>query len=189
MNRQLKWVGFAVIVVVAAIFGMALSSFVSANASAGGAALFTLAMFAMVVGIIWWLLSGNRKIAMADASATTAALAMQPAEGKAAIYILRKGFVGMLQGFNFEIEGFARGQAKGNQFLHAELPPGTYRITARAKGNAGETQVSLTAGEVAVLRVILEPGLVKGAIMFDRVANPASARADLAGIKMVCWES
>lgn len=114
---------------------------------------------------------------------------MQPAEGKAAIYILRKGFVGMLQGFNFEIEGFARGQAKGNQFLHAELPPGTYRITARTKGNAGETQVSLTAGEVAVLRVILEPGLVKGAIMFDRVANPASARADLAGIKMVCWES
>lgn len=189
MNRQLKWAGFAVIVVVAAFFGMALSSFVSANASSGAAALFTLAMFAMVVGIIWWLLSGNKKVSMADAAATSTALAMQPSDGKAAIYIMRKGFVGMLQGFNFEIEGVARGQAKGNQFLHAEVAPGTYRITARAKGNGGETQITLAKGDVAVLRVNLEPGLVKGAIMFDRIANPASARADLASIKMVCWDN
>ena len=189
MNRQLKWVGFAVLVIVAAFFGMALSSYVSANASTGGSLLFTLAAFGLVVGILVWLLSGNRKIAAADASATSAALAMQPAAGKAAIYIMRKGFVGMLQGFNFEIEGIARGQAKGNQFLHVEVPPGTYRITARAKGNAGEAQVSLAAGEVAVLRVVLEPGLVRGSIAFDRVADPATARADLSSIRMVCWEA
>mgnify|MGYP000867450009 CR=1 FL=1 len=189
MNSQIKWVGFAVVVVIAAIFGMALSSFVAANASGAGAALFTLAMLAVVVGIFWWLLSGNKKSAMADASATSAALAMQPSEGKAAIYIMRKGFVGMLQGFDFEIEGVARGQAKGNQFLYAELLPGTYRITAKAKGNEGETQLAVTSGEVVVLRVMLEPGLLKGMIMFDRLANPASARADLGSIKMVCWDS
>ncbi len=189
MNRQLKWVGFIAICIVAAFFGLALSQFVTANASEGGALLFTLAMFAMVVGIFWWLLSGNKKVAMADAAATSAALAMQPAEGKAAVYIVRKGFVGMLQGFNFAIEGVMQGQAKGNQFLYAELPPGSYRITAKGKGNAGETDVSLAAGEVVVFRINLEPGLVKGSIAFERVANPHSMKSDIAGIKMVMWDS
>jgi hypothetical protein len=186
MNRTVKWLIFGVLVIVAAFFGMALSGFVMRNASAGESLLFTLAMFALVVGILVWLLSGNRKVAVADAGTTAAALAMQPAEGKAALYLMRKGFVGMLQGFDFTIEGVMSGQAKGNQFLHAELPPGTYRITARGKGNAGETQISLSAGEVAVFRIILEPGLVKGAIMFDPV-EPAAARADLAQIKLVRW--
>jgi hypothetical protein len=174
-------------VIVAAFFGMALSTYVAENASGGGAALFTLAMFAMVVGIFYWLLSGNKKISLADPAATSAALAMKPAEGKAAIYIMRKDFVGMLQGFNFEIEGVASGQAKGNQFLHAEVAPGSYRIGATAKGNGGETQVTLAAGEVAVLKVILEPGLVKGSIMFERITDLVSARAELASIKLVNW--
>jgi hypothetical protein len=187
MNRQLKWIALIVAMVFAGIFGMSLSVYVSENASGGGAALFTLAMVAMVVGIFYWLLSGNKKVSMADPAATAAALAMQPSEGKAAIYIMRKGFVGMLQGFDFEIEGVARGQAKGNQFLCAEVAPGSYRISAKAKGNGGETQVTLAAGEVAVLRVILEPGLIKGAIMFERITDLVSARNELAAIKLVNW--
>ena len=190
MNRTIKWILFGLLTIVAAFFGMGLSTYVAETASPTGSVLFTLAMFAMVVGILVWLLSGNKRISMADPAATAAALAMQPAPGKAAIYILRKGFVGMLQGFDFEIEGLpgfhAKGQAKGNQFLHAEVEPGTYRITAKGKGNSGETQLTLAAGDVTVLRVILEPGLVKGAIVFDRV-DPASARADLAAVKMVRW--
>lgn len=99
----------------------------------------------------------------------------------------------MLQGYNFEIEGVARGQAKGNPFLYAEVPPGTYRLTAKGKGkgNQGDTEVSLTAGEVAVLRVLPGPWRVQnfwGSIVFDRVA-PDSARADLSSIPMVCWEN
>ncbi|MGE3692207.1 MAG: DUF2846 domain-containing protein [Novosphingobium sp.] len=188
MNRELKWVILIAAAVVAAFIGMALSQYVMANASSGGSLIFTLAMLGIVGGILYWLLSGNKKVVMADAGATTAALAMRPSEGKAAIYIYRKGFVGMLQGFNFAIEGVASGQAKGNQFLHAEVAPGSYRITAKAKGNGGETEVSVAAGEVAVLRVELEPGLVTGKIVFDRVANPAMAKADLASIKMVSWD-
>jgi len=189
MNRQLKWIGFGILALVAAIGGRVLAEFVFENSSGGKAALFTLAMLAVVVGIFVWLLSGNRKVTLADGAATSAALAMKPAEGKAAIYIMRKGFVGMLQGFDFEIEGVARGQAKGNQLLYAEVAPGTYRITAKARGNGGETQVSVSAGEVAVLHVFLEPGLMKGMIMFDRIAEPARARTDLASVRMVCWES
>lgn len=188
MNRTLKWILFGILVIVAAFVGMALSTYVMATASTGGSLLFTLAMLAIVVGIIAWLLSGNKKVALADPAATQAALAMRPAEGKAAVYLVRLGFVGMLQGFNFEIEGFAKGQAKGNQFLHAELAPGNYRITVRGKGNSGETQVSLAAGEIATFRIILEPGLVRGAIMFDRV-EPASLRGELAKAKMVLWEA
>ncbi len=190
MNRTLKWILLGLLALVAAFFGMALSGWVISNASPGGGVLFTLAMLAMTVGIFVWLLSGNRKIVLADAAEVRAALAMQPAEGKAAVYLVRKGFVGMLQGFDFEIEGLpgfhAKGQAKGNQFLHAEVEPGTYRITAKGKGNSGETQFTLAAGDVTVLRVILEPALVKGAIVFDPV-DPASARADLAAVKMVRW--
>jgi hypothetical protein len=187
MNRTVKWILFGVVVIVAAFFGMGLSTFVANNASTGGSLLFTLAMFAVVVGIFAWLLSGNKKVALAGAAETQAALAMRPAEGKAGVYIMRKGFVGILQGFDFEIEGAAKGQAKGNQFLHAELAPGAYRITAKGKGNVGETQVSLAAGDVAVFRVILEPGMVKGSIVFEQVADPLSAKADLASIKMVRW--
>jgi len=187
MNRQLKWVALIVAVIIAAFFGMALSTYVAENASGGGAALFTLAMFAMVVAIFYWLLSGNKKVSMADSAATSAALTMRPAEGKAAIYLMRKGFVGMLQGFDFEIEGVASGQAKGNQFLHAEVAPGSYRILAKAKGNGGETQVTLASGEVAVLKIILEPGMLKGSIIFERITDLVSAHAELASIKMVKW--
>ncbi len=187
MNRQLKWIALIFGVIVAAFFGMSLSVYIADNASGGGAALFTLAMVALVVGIFYWLLSGNKKVSVADPAATTAALTMRPAEGKAAIYIMRKGFVGMLQGFNFAIEGMASGQAKGNQFLHAEVAPGTYRITAKAKGNGGETQVTVAAGEVAVLKVILEPGMLKGSIVFERITDLVSAQAELASIKMVSW--
>jgi hypothetical protein len=187
MNRQLKWLALIAGVIVAAFLGMSLSTYVAENASGGGAALFTLTMIAMVAGIFYWLLSGNKKISMADPAATSAALAMQPVDGKAAIYIMRKGFVGMLQGFNFEIEGVVSGQAKGNQFLCAQVAPGSYRIVAKAKGNGGDTQVALASGEVAVFKVILEPGLIKGSIVFERITDLVSARAELASIKLVNW--
>lgn len=189
MNRQLKWVIWIVVVIVAALFGMSLSTYVASTASSSGQLLFILVSLGVVVGIFYWLLSGNKRIRLADGGASAAALTMKPGEGKAAIYILRKGFVGMLQGINFEIEGAASGQAKGNQFLHAELAPGTYRVMAKSKGNDGETEVSLAAGEVAVLRVVLEPGLVKGKIVFDREANLVTAHAELASVKMVCWDA
>ena len=188
MNRETKWALYIVVLVLAGLFGAGLSTYVMANMSAGGSSLFILLMFAIVVGIIVWSLSGNKRTRAADAASTAAALLMRPAAGKAAICIYRKGFVGMAQGFNFAIEGVASGQAKGNQFLYAEVDPGTYRITAQGKGNGGETEVTVAAGEVAVFRAVIEVGLVKGKIAFDRVDGDA-ARRDLASVKMVCWDA
>lgn len=188
MGREARWVILILCAIVAGIFGMYLSVWASASLSGPGQTLFILLMLGIVVGIVVWSLSGNKRVQVADSAATAAALMMQPAPGKAAIYILRKGFVGMAQGFNFTIEGVTRGQARGNTFLHAEVDPGAYRITAKGKGNEGETEVTVSAGEVVVLKVAIEVGLIKGNIAFDRIEGDA-ARRDLGSVKMACWEA
>lgn len=142
--------------------------------------------FVSGAGVVYWNLSGNSKTETATPAELQQALAMTPAAGKAAIYLVRKGFVAKLQGIDFTIEGVGGGQAKGNQFLHAEAAPGTYHIAASAKGSAGSTDVTLAEGEIAIFRIAVVMGMTAGTVAFTRL-DVQAGRAELASAKMVRW--
>lgn len=141
----------------------------------------------VVVGIVIFNLSGNRRTRTADPATVARALALRPEDGKAGLYLVRRGFLGRAQGIDFSINDVARGQIRGNQFLQIDLDPGRYHIDARGKGNAGATDVTLAAGEVAIFKVTIAMAMTAGVVTFTPMPVP-QGKLELAGATLIRWD-
>lgn len=144
------------------------------------------------VGVIYYNVSGNRKILHAAPDVLERARKMRPKRGKAGLYLLRKGFIGSRLGMDVAIEGVASGQLRSGLFLHVEVEPGTYEMTARPARNANETThetVTLVAGETVVVLIALSRGGIFNKAKMVQVRNLDDARAMIGAAEMIVPEN
>lgn len=188
MSKNAMWltiIFFAA--VVGAFMGPSIASLVGEGTMMILAPLFLIG----VVGFCIWALSSNKSGTKADPAALAEARQMRPPEGKARIYITRRGFVAALQGMNVTLDGTAQGQIKSGQMLMADVAPGTHHIqvgTAKAKlARPGEIEVEVGAGGVVVIDAMIEMGALKGGVKLIR-SDAAKAREDVNATKLILWE-
>ena len=188
MSKNAMWL---TIIFAAAIFGAFLGPSLAQTFSAGTLLILTVLLFGGIIVFCIWALSSNKGGAKADTAATADARTMQAPEGKARIYVTRRGFVAALQGMDVSLEGVAKGQIKSGQMLMADVEPGTHRIqvgTAKAKlANAAEMDVEIGAGGVVVIDAIIEMGALKGSVKLTRL-DGAKARENVNATALILWE-
>lgn len=188
MSKNTFWV---TMIFVAAIVGAFLGPALAQSLSTGAMMTFSIVTLVAIVGLIVWSLSSNKSGKKADTAALADARTMRAPEGKARIYITRRGFVAALQGMNVTLDDTARGQIKSGQMLMADVEPGTHRIhAAMAKGimaNAGAMEIVVAAGEVAVIDAMFEMSALKGDAKLTRL-DGAKARENVEVTKLILWE-
>lgn len=143
----------------------------------------------VVVAVVFYNLSGNRRTASADAGAKSRALAFTAAPGKAALYLVRTGFVGKMAGMNLAVDGHEVAQLKSPRFTRVDVAPGAHTLTASFGGGlAGQTKPSELAftcadGEIVVMKLSMSMGVVKNPIGIERSSADAVG-GELAGMQM-----
>jgi len=152
----------------------------------------------VAIGFVIFVLMRNKQGATVDDATAQAARGFQSAAGQARIYVMRKGFVGGMQGLNVTITGAADGQGprldgqiRSGYFLMADVAPGSHRISARmssqTESSRRDVEVTLAAGDALLLDVSMDMGALQGKLVFDEIRDPTLARQKLAGLKMVEW--
>jgi hypothetical protein len=188
MSKNTFWV---TMIFVAAIVGAFLGPALAQSLSTGAMMTFSIVTLVAIVGLIVWSLSSNKSGKKADTAALADARAMRAPEGKARIYVTRRGFVAALQGMNVTLDETARGQIKSGQMLMADVEPGIHRLhAAMAKGimaNAGAMEIAVAAGEVAVIDAMFEMSALKGDAKLTRL-DGAKARENVDATKLMLWE-
>ena len=146
----------------------------------------------LFIGVIVWALSSNKRGVKADSGLVADARRMEPPEGKARIYVCRRGFVAALQGMNVTLDGTASGQVKSGQMLMADVDPGKHHLhvaTAKASlARPAELEIDLGAGGVVVIHAMIEMGALKGDVKLTRL-DAKSARDNVHATKLMLWEA
>ena len=188
MSKNALWV---TVIIAAAIFGALMGPALAESLSPGTMMIFSVVTLVAIVALVVWSLSSNKSGKKADTAALADARAMRAPEGKARIYITRRGFVAALQGMNVTLDEHAKGQIKSGQMLMADVAPGTHRLhAAMAKGimaNAGTMEIEVGAGEVAVVDAMFEMSALKGDAKLTRLEG-AKARENVHATKLMLWE-
>jgi len=166
----------------------------SAMATAGGEKPDNIGLIAgiglgVVVALIFFNLSGNRKTAAAGAGAKQRALAFTAEPGKAALYLVRTGFVGKLAGMNLAVDGREVAQLKSPRFTRVDVAPGAHTLTASFGGGltiqTKRSELAFTCGdgEIVVVKLSMGMGIVQNPVKIERSSADA-VRAELAGMQM-----
>jgi len=188
MSKNAMWL---TLIFVAAIIGAMMGPALAQNLSGGTLLILTVVIFGGIIAFCIWALSSNKGGAKADTAATADARAMQAPEGKARIYITRRGFVAALQGMDVTLDSTAKGQIKSGQMLMAEVAPGTHHIhvaTAKAKlARPAELEIEVGVGGVVVIDAMIEMGALKGGVKLTRL-DAAKARENVFAAKLILWE-
>ncbi|MGN6691569.1 MAG: DUF2846 domain-containing protein [Sphingopyxis sp.] len=188
MSKNAMWL---TIIFAAAIFGAFLGP--SLGSLLGETTVLILAPLFLigVVAFCVWALSSNKRGRKADTAAIAEARAMRAPEGKARIYVTRRGFVAALQGMDVTLDGVGKGQIKSGQMLMADVEPGTHHLhvaTAKAKlAKAAEFDIDIGAGGVVVIDAMIEMGALKGSVKLTRL-DSAKARENVTATKLILWE-
>jgi hypothetical protein len=142
-----------------------------------------------LTALVLFNLSGNRRTAVADTGAKSRALAFTPTPGKAALYLVRTGFVGKMAGMNLAVDGCDVAQLKSPRFTRVDIAPGAHTLTASFGGGLpGQTKPSELAftcadGEIVVMKLGMSMGVVQNPVKIERSSADA-VRGELAGIQM-----
>lgn len=189
MSKNAFWV---TIIFVAAIVGALMGPVLAQSLSGGAMMTFAVVTLVAVVALIVWSLSSNKSGKKADAATLAEARTMRAPDGKARIYVTRRGFVAALQGMNVTLDETAKGQIKSGQMLMADVEPGTHRLhAAMAKGimaNAGTMEIEVGAGEVAVIDAMFEMSALKGDAKLTRL-DAAKGRENVHATSLILWET
>lgn len=188
MSKNTFWV---TMIFVAAIVGAFLGPALAQSLSTGAMLTFSVVTLVAIVGLIVWSLSNNKSGKKADTATLADARAMRAPEGKARIYVTRRGFVAALQGMNVTLDETAKGQIKSGQMLMADVAPGAHRLhAAMAKGimaHAGTLEIDVGVGEVVVVDAMFEMSALKGDAKLTRLEG-AKARENVQATKLILWE-
>lgn len=187
MNKTLRAALIAFVVI--GLISFILNFILAARGANPG---FEVTIAAMGIGlsvfVIFWNLSGNRKVAVADAGQRARALSFAPPEGRALIYFIRTGFLAKAAGMNISVDGRECAQIKAPQFTCIAVAPGEHTIDAAlgagAQSNTQSTEVTVQAGEAAALLLTVKMGAMKNAIAIENLPLER-AKALVAGMKMV----
>ncbi|MCB2067979.1 MAG: hypothetical protein KDE15_15220 [Erythrobacter sp.] len=146
-----------------------------------------------LMGYVIYILAANKGATEADPAAAEAARQFTAGPGKAAIYVMRKGFMGGQQGMNVVIDGGLKSQFRTGRFVKAEVDPGSHtvyaRMNAQTEGTAVNHGLTLAEGECVLLDAKLEVGALQGKLVFLETRDPGEARGKLAGLKLVDWQA
>ncbi|OHD02273.1 MAG: hypothetical protein A2885_10090 [Sphingopyxis sp. RIFCSPHIGHO2_01_FULL_65_24] len=187
MSKNAMWL---TIIFVAAIFGALMGPSIGSLVGEGTMLILAPLFLIGVVVFCIWALSSNKSGAKADPTALADARQMRAPDGKARIYVTRRGFVAALQGMNVTM-GSAQGQIKSGQMLMADVEPGQYVIhvaTAKAKlARPAEIEVDVGAGGVVVIDAMIEMGALKGGVKLTRL-DATRARENVNATKLILWE-
>ncbi len=143
----------------------------------------------VVVAIIFYNLSGNRRTAAADAGARQRALAFLAEAGKAALYLVRTGFVGKMAGMNLAVDGREVAQLKSPRFTRVDIAPGSHTLRAWFGGGladqtkASEFAFDCAAGDIVVIKLGMNMGVLQNPVQVERVRLEA-VRGELARMQM-----
>lgn len=188
MSKNAMWL---TLIFVAAIFGAMMGPALARSMSPGTLLILSVLLIGGIVIFCFWALSSNKGGAKGDTAATADARTMQAPEGKARIYVTRRGFVAALQGMDVTLDDAAKGQIKSGQMLMADVAPGTHRLhvaTAKAKlARPAELEIDVGAGGVVVIDAMIEMGALKGGVKLTR-SDAAKAREDVHATKLILWE-
>jgi len=188
MSKNAFWV---TMIFVAAIVGALMGPALAQSLSTGAMLTFSAVTLVAIIGLIIWSLSSNKSGKKADTATLADARTMRAPQGKARIYVTRRGFVAALQGMNVTLDETARGQIKSGQMLMADVEPGTHRLhAAMAKGlmaNAGTIELEVGPGEVVVIDAMFEMSALKGDAKLARLEG-AKARENVGATKLILWE-
>ena len=180
------------IIVAAAILGTFMGPVFARIFSPGTMFFLLMLIIGGVIAFVIWALSNNKGGVKADTRTLAEARTMRAPEGKARIYVTRRGFVAALQGMNVTLDGAAKGQIKSGQMLMADVAPGTHHLhvsTAMAKlAKGAELDIAVAAGEIAVIDAMMEMGALKGSVKLTRVDAATKGRADVQATKLILWE-
>ncbi|HVZ98728.1 MAG TPA: hypothetical protein VG841_00275 [Caulobacterales bacterium] len=138
-------------------------------------------------------LSGNRAQTQADEETRRRALAFEVEPGKAALYVVRTGFVGKAAGMELALDGRAFVQLKSPRYARLDIEPGPHTLSASfggavsAQARPMEREFIAGAGDVVVMKLTLGFGATKSPIQIDRV-SAESVSAQIAGMTMVAVE-
>lgn len=189
MSKNAMWL---TIIFAAAIFGAFLGPSLAQTFSPGTLLVLTVLLFGGIIAFCIWALSSNKGGKKADTAALAEARAMRAPDGKARIYVTRRGFVAALQGMDVTLDGVANGQIKSGQMLMADVEPGTHHLTvatAKAKlAKPAELDIEVGAGGVVVIDAMIEMGALKGSVKLTRL-DAAKAREDVNATKLILWEA
>ncbi len=153
--------------------------------------LFGLILVLPVLGYVVYILLNNKGAVQADEGAAQAARQFTAPEGKAAIYVMRDGFVGGQQGMKVSIDDTLASQFRTGRFVRAEVDPGEHTVyaqmAAQTKGTAITETLTLAAGDCVLLDAKLNMGALQGKVVFNQTRDGSEARAKLAKLKLVEW--
>jgi hypothetical protein len=143
----------------------------------------------VVVAVVLFNLSGNRRTASADAGARKRALAFAAEPGKAALYLVRTGFVGKMAGMNLAVDGREVAQLKSPRFTRVDISPGPHTLRASFGGGlAGQTKPSerafeCAAGDIVVMKLGMSMGVLQNPVQIEPV-NLEAMRGELGRMHM-----
>lgn len=183
-----KWI---VLTVVAAVIGAVLGPMLGRSLSGGAVTVIFGLILVAVIAFVVWSLSGNKVGKPASAAELADARELKPTSGRARIYVVRRGFMGGMAGMKVAVEGVATGQIRMNQFVMAEVPPGTYTIeTAMARNGVkpSNSQSTVTVGseEIAVILVMLQMEAMHATTVQQRISG-SQGHAEIARARLVRW--
>lgn len=189
MSKNAFWVS---IIFVAAVVGALLGPALAQSLSTGAMLAFSILTLVGIVGLIIWSLSNNKSGKKADTATQADARTMRAPEGKARIYVTRRGFVAALQGMNITLDETGKGQIKSGQMLMADVDPGHHQLhAAMAKGimaHAGTIEINVDAGQVVVIDAMFEMSALKGDAKLT-LLDGAKARDNVHATKLILWEN
>lgn len=143
------------------------------------------------IGFAAFVLMGNKQGTQVDSPTRAAAQTAVPAEGKARIYVMRKGFMAGMQGMDITVDDTHTGQIRSGYFMMAEVDPGTHHLTARFSKQTESTRqshdVTLAAGQIILFDMTFDMGMVQGTIRFEDAHDAGQIRQKIAHLKMVGW--
>ncbi len=144
-----------------------------------------------LIGFVAWVVLSNKQGAVVTGAARADALTMQPSADCARIYLVRKGFVGGMQGMNISIDDAWEGQIRSNHFMMAEVAAGDHQISARmakqSEAARGNHVVTVAPGGFVVVDIGLEMGMVRMTPFFKEITDGLAANAHLNPAKMADW--
>lgn len=151
-----------------------------------------LILFLPLLGYVAFVFMRNQSGAKADPAETASAMRLEPAAGKARIYVMRKGFVGGQQGMNITVDGMLNSQIRSGYFLMAEVDPGEHSIaghfSSQTKSSAVTETISVVAGECLLLDAKFNMGALQGKIIFDQYHSAQEIGDKLNGLKLIHWK-
>ena len=142
---------------------------------------------------VTFILLRNRGAKEADPATAEAARQFTAPDSKAAIYVMRHGFVGGQQGMNVTIDDALTSQFRTGRFVRAEVAPGLHKISGRMAAQIGGTdkvhEVTLAPGECVLLDAKLDMGALQAKLVFLETRDPQEARRKLANVRLVKWKA